>query len=57
MQVRSWGYEPLVVSCETGRGLDEVQSVLAGRTSVIAGPSGEQELGSWNGVEYVLAEG
>ena len=39
-QVRSWGYEPLLVSCEQGWGLEEVGQVLGGRTSVVAGPSG-----------------
>jgi len=39
-QVRSWGYEPIVVSCEVGLGIEEAVSVLAGRTSVVAGPSG-----------------
>jgi putative ribosome biogenesis GTPase RsgA len=40
-QVRSWGYDPLVVSCEgSGRGLQEVMSVLEGKTGVVAGPSG-----------------
>ena len=39
-QVRSWGYEPLLVSCESGMGLEQVADVLANRTSVVAGPSG-----------------
>ncbi|GAX72792.1 hypothetical protein CEUSTIGMA_g247.t1 [Chlamydomonas eustigma] len=39
-QVRSWGYEPLLVSCETGLGLSDALEVLSGRTSVVAGPSG-----------------
>ncbi|EFJ52532.1 hypothetical protein VOLCADRAFT_43862, partial [Volvox carteri f. nagariensis] len=33
-QCRSWGYEPLVLSCEGGWGVE------AGRISVVAGPSG-----------------
>jgi ribosome biogenesis GTPase len=39
-QLRAWGYEPVLVSCESGQGLPEVSRVLAGRTSVVAGPSG-----------------
>ena len=39
-QVRSWGYEPILVSCEQRWGLEEVGRVLRGRTSVVAGPSG-----------------
>lgn len=39
-QVRSWGYEPFLVSCEQRWGLEEVGKVLQGRTSVVAGPSG-----------------
>lgn len=40
MQVRSWGYEPIVASCESGLGMDEAVAALAGKTSVVAGPSG-----------------
>jgi len=40
LQVRSWGYDPLVVSSSTGRGVDEVMQVLRDKTSVVAGPSG-----------------
>ncbi|GIL71808.1 hypothetical protein Vretimale_759 [Volvox reticuliferus] len=39
-QCRSWGYEPLVLSCERGQGVEQVASVLQGRISVVAGPSG-----------------
>ncbi|KAG1680750.1 hypothetical protein FOA52_008083 [Chlamydomonas sp. UWO 241] len=41
-QVRAWGYDPLLVSCETGQGLADVRTALAtsGTTSVVAGPSG-----------------
>ncbi len=42
VQVRAWGYEPLLVSCERGTGLAEVSEVLSGRVSVVAGPSGER---------------
>ncbi len=41
LQVRSWGYEPLVVSCEgEGQGLGQVMTVLENKTAVVAGPSG-----------------
>jgi len=40
LQVRSWGYEPLVVSSSTGRGVEDVMQVLQDKTSVVAGPSG-----------------
>ncbi|KAL6763844.1 hypothetical protein V8C86DRAFT_3012707 [Haematococcus lacustris] len=39
-QVRSWGYDPLVVSCQSGRGVPEVLQALQGTTAVVAGPSG-----------------
>eukprot|EP00798_Chlamydomonas_sp_ICE-L_P028779 gene28779-31966_t len=38
--VRGWGYNPILVSCETGLGVDQVEQVLQGKTSVVAGPSG-----------------
>ncbi|KAJ9528196.1 hypothetical protein QJQ45_014165 [Haematococcus lacustris] len=38
--VRSWGYDPLVVSCQSGRGVPEVLQALQGTTAVVAGPSG-----------------
>lgn len=40
-QVRAWGYEPLLVSCESSKGLKQVDEVLRGKTSVVAGPSGK----------------
>ncbi|KAF5836433.1 hypothetical protein DUNSADRAFT_5939 [Dunaliella salina] len=39
-KIRSWGYEPLVVSSSTGQGMEEVVKVLQDKTSVVAGPSG-----------------
>ncbi|GLC41191.1 hypothetical protein PLESTM_001165100 [Pleodorina starrii] len=39
-QCRSWGYEPIVLSCERGEGVEQVAEVLQGRISVVAGPSG-----------------
>ncbi|KAG2501274.1 hypothetical protein HYH03_001078 [Edaphochlamys debaryana] len=39
-QCRAWGYEPIVLSCETGRGVEQVAEALQGRVSVVAGPSG-----------------
>ncbi|KAJ9528020.1 hypothetical protein QJQ45_005702 [Haematococcus lacustris] len=39
-EVRSWGYDPLVVSCQSGRGVPEVLQALQGTTAVVAGPSG-----------------
>ncbi|MEM6446193.1 MAG: ribosome small subunit-dependent GTPase A [Cyanobacteria bacterium P01_D01_bin.123] len=39
-RLKSWGYEPLVLSAETGRGLDELQAVCRDRISVMAGGSG-----------------
>ena len=41
-QVRAWGYTPLLVSCESGMGLGQVDDVLRGRTSVVTGPSGKE---------------
>lgn len=37
---RAWGYESLSFSTKTGEGVGEVQAALAGRTTVVAGPSG-----------------
>ncbi len=39
-QFRAWGYESLMFSTHTGQGIGEVQAALAGRTTVVAGPSG-----------------
>ena len=39
-QFRAWGYESLMFSTHTGQGIEEVQAALAGRTTVVAGPSG-----------------
>lgn len=39
--LKSWGYEPLVVSCSgSGQGVETVMQAAAGRTVVLAGPSG-----------------
>lgn len=43
---RLWGYEPLVMSCESGEGVAQVAHALQGRTSVVAGPSGERPPGA-----------
>ncbi|GFR42533.1 hypothetical protein Agub_g3438, partial [Astrephomene gubernaculifera] len=37
---RSWGYEPIILSCETGQGVEQVAQLLQGRISAVAGPSG-----------------
>jgi len=34
------GYQTLAVSAETGAGMDELNAVLAGKTTIFAGPSG-----------------
>lgn len=39
-QVESWGYEAIPVSAASGAGLPALASALAGRVSVLAGPSG-----------------
>ncbi|KAG2432953.1 hypothetical protein HXX76_008681 [Chlamydomonas incerta] len=39
-QCRAWGYEPVVLSCETGEGVEQVAARLSDRVSVVAGPSG-----------------
>lgn len=37
---RSCGYEVICVSARTGKGIDELRSILAGKTTTVAGPSG-----------------
>ncbi|CAI9785083.1 unnamed protein product [Fraxinus pennsylvanica] len=39
-RLRSWGYEPVLCSVDTKRGLDTLKFILRGKTSVIVGPSG-----------------
>ncbi|KAG8384917.1 hypothetical protein BUALT_Bualt04G0168000 [Buddleja alternifolia] len=39
-RLRSWGYEPVICSVDTKRGLDTLQFILRDQTSVIVGPSG-----------------
>jgi putative ribosome biogenesis GTPase RsgA len=39
-QVESWGYKALPVSAASGAGLPELARALAGRVTVLAGPSG-----------------
>lgn len=39
-QVESWGYEAIPVSAASGGGLAMLANALAGRVSVLAGPSG-----------------
>jgi ribosome biogenesis GTPase len=39
-QVEGWGYRTLAVSAADGAGLNRLQETLAGRVSVVAGPSG-----------------
>ncbi|KAK9820948.1 hypothetical protein WJX81_002551 [Elliptochloris bilobata] len=39
-QVESWGYEAIPVSAASGAGLPALAEALAGRVSVLAGPSG-----------------
>ena len=39
-QVAEWGYAAVPVSVATGEGLPELAEQLAGRVSVLAGPSG-----------------
>ena len=40
-QAADWGYEALPVCAATGGGLAELAERLAGRVTVLAGPSGE----------------
>lgn len=40
VQVTAWGYPPLPVSVKAGLGMVELGAALAGRISVVAGPSG-----------------
>lgn len=39
-RISSWGYHVVLVSVVSGTGLDELESVLRGKTTVVAGPSG-----------------
>ena len=40
MQIESWGYPTFPVSAASGRGLEQLNSVLKDSVSVVAGPSG-----------------
>ncbi|KAK6155252.1 hypothetical protein DH2020_009500 [Rehmannia glutinosa] len=39
-RLRGWGYEPVICSVDTKRGLDTLQFILRDQTTVIVGPSG-----------------
>jgi len=39
-RLESWGYDAKIVSVATGRGVDELEETLRGKTTVLAGPSG-----------------
>ncbi|KAK4477339.1 hypothetical protein RD792_016556 [Penstemon davidsonii] len=39
-RLRDWGYEVVLCSVDTERGLDKLKFILRGQTSVIVGPSG-----------------
>lgn len=39
-RLRSWGYEPVLCSVESKRGLDSLAFILRDQTTVIVGPSG-----------------
>lgn len=39
-RIRSWGYEPVLCSVDTKRGLDTLQFILRDQTAVTVGPSG-----------------
>lgn len=39
-RLRSWGYDPLFCSVQTGTGLDTLAYILRDQTTVIVGPSG-----------------
>lgn len=39
-RLRGWGYEPVICSVDTKKGLDTLQFILRDQTSVIVGPSG-----------------
>ena len=40
-RLKKWGYDkPLFISVETGEGIEELRSLLRGRITVLAGPSG-----------------
>lgn len=53
-QVAEWGYTAIPVSVATGEGLPELAEHLAGRVSVLAGPSGADAmlLTVWIDTEY-----
>ena len=40
MQIESWGYHTIPVSAASGQGLAQLNEVLEGKVSVVAGPSG-----------------
>jgi ribosome biogenesis GTPase len=39
-RLEGWGYDAKIVSVATGRGVDELEETLRGKTTVLAGPSG-----------------
>ncbi|CAL56008.1 Ribosome biogenesis GTPase RsgA, putative [Ostreococcus tauri] len=39
-RLEGWGYDAKIVSVATGRGVDELEEALRGKTTVLAGPSG-----------------
>lgn len=39
-RLKSWGYNALMVSCETGAGIQELTEILTNEISVVVGPSG-----------------
>ena len=39
-RLSQWGYEPLPLSVEQGRGIDRLQALLQGGIAILAGPSG-----------------
>ena len=40
LQIESWGYRAMPVSAASGKGLEQLNTVLKDRVSVVAGPSG-----------------
>jgi len=40
VRLREWGYDPLFTSVRHQKGLDDLQALLAGQITVVAGPSG-----------------
>jgi len=39
-RLNHWGYAPLLISLETGQGLEQLQTQLQDQTTILAGPSG-----------------